>query len=82
MKGSLFWLNEACSSYPVENSTSPLLDLGLVKILSQSVSGIFILLTVSFALQKLCNFMRTHLLILDLSAQAIAVFSVIFPPVP
>jgi hypothetical protein len=28
-------------------------------------------LTVSFALQKLCNFMRSHLLILDLTAQAI-----------
>jgi hypothetical protein len=30
-------------------------------------------LTVSFALQKLCNFMRSHMLILDLIAQAIAV---------
>ena len=37
---------------------SPLSDLGLVKILSQSVGGFFVLLTVSFALQKLCNFMR------------------------
>ena len=37
---------------------SPLSDLGLVKILS--VSGLFVLLTVSFALQKLCNFMRSH----------------------
>ena len=32
---------------------SPLSDLGLVKILSQSVGGIFVLLTVSFTLQKL-----------------------------
>ena len=40
---------------------SLLSDLGLVKILSQSVGGLFILLTVSFALQKLCNFMRSHL---------------------
>ena len=32
---------------------NPLSDLGLVKILSQSVSGLFVLLTVSFALQKL-----------------------------
>ena len=37
---------------------SPLSDLGLVKILSQSFGGLFVLLTVSFALQKLCNFMR------------------------
>ena len=29
---------------------SPLSDLGLVKILSQSVGGLFVLLTVSFAL--------------------------------
>jgi hypothetical protein len=36
---------------------SPLSDLGLVKILFQSVGGLFVLLTVSFALQKLCNFM-------------------------
>ena len=50
---------------------SPLLDLELVKILSQSVGGLFVLLTVSFVLQKLCNFMRSHLLILDLTAQAI-----------
>jgi hypothetical protein len=30
-------------------------------------------LIVSFALQKLCNFMRSHLSILALTAQAIAV---------
>jgi hypothetical protein len=35
---------------------NPLLDLGLVKIFSQSVGCHFIQLTVSFALQKLCNF--------------------------
>uniref|UniRef100_A0A8C6HR64 Uncharacterized protein n=1 Tax=Mus spicilegus TaxID=10103 RepID=A0A8C6HR64_MUSSI len=40
---------------------SPLSDLGLVKILSQSFGGLFVLLTVSFALQKLCNFKRSHL---------------------
>jgi hypothetical protein len=50
---------------------SPLSDLGLVKIFSQSVSGLFVLLTVSFAIQKRCNFMRSHLSILDLTAQAI-----------
>jgi hypothetical protein len=49
---------------------------------SQSVGGFFVLLTVSFALQKLCNFMRSHLLILDLIAQAIAVLFRIFSPVP
>jgi hypothetical protein len=32
---------------------SALSDLGLVKILSQSIGGLFVLLTVSFALQKL-----------------------------
>ena len=52
---------------------SPLSDLGLLKIFSESVGGLFVLLTVSFALQKFCNFMRSHLLILDLIAQAIAV---------
>jgi hypothetical protein len=40
---------------------SLLSDLGLVKILSQSVHGLLVLLTVSFALQKLCSFMRSHL---------------------
>jgi hypothetical protein len=45
---------------------SPLSGLGLVKIFSQSVGYYFVLLTVSFALQKLCSFMRSHLLILDL----------------
>jgi hypothetical protein len=39
-------------------------------------------LTVSFALQKLCNFMRSHLSILDLTAQAIAVLFKHFSPVP
>jgi hypothetical protein len=60
---------------------SPLSDLGLVKILSYSV-GFFVLLTVSFALQKLCNFMRSHLSILDHTAQAIAVLFRNFSPVP
>jgi hypothetical protein len=52
----------------------------LVKILSQSVGGLFVLLTVSFALQKLCNFMRSHLSILDLTAQAVLFRN--FSPVP
>jgi hypothetical protein len=59
---------------------SPLSDLGLVKILSQSVGGLFVLLTVSFDLQKLCNFMRSPLLILDLTAQAIVVLFRNFSP--
>jgi hypothetical protein len=37
---------------------------------------------VSFALQKLYNFMRSHLSILDLTAQAIAVLFRNFSPVP
>ena len=61
---------------------SPLSDLGLVKILSQSIGGLFVLLTVSFALQKLRNFIRSHLLILDLTAQAIAVLFRNFSLVP
>jgi hypothetical protein len=61
---------------------SPLSDLRYVKILSQSVGGLFVLLTVSFALHKLCNFMRSYLSILDLTAQAIAVLFRNFSPVP
>jgi hypothetical protein len=34
---------------------SPLSDLGLVKIFSKSV-GLFVLLTVSFVLHRLCNY--------------------------
>jgi hypothetical protein len=61
---------------------SPLSDLGKVMILSQSLGGLFVLLMVSFALQKLCNFMRSHLLILDLTAQSIAVLFRNYSPVP
>ena len=61
---------------------SPLSDLGLVKILSQYVGGLFVLLTVSFALEKLCNFMSSHLWIPYLTAQAIAVLFRNFSPVP
>jgi hypothetical protein len=45
---------------------SPVSDLGLVKIFSQSVDFHFVLLTVSVALQNLCNFIRSHLSIVDL----------------
>jgi hypothetical protein len=61
---------------------SPLSDLGLVKILYQSAGGLFVLLTVSFALQKVCDFMRSHLSIINLTAQAIAVLFRNFPPLP
>ena len=47
---------------------SPLLHVGLVNIFSQTVGCHFVLLTVSLALEKLCNFMRSHLSILDLRA--------------
>jgi len=43
-------------------------DVKLVKIFSQSVACCFVLLIMSFALQKLYNFMGSHLLILDLRA--------------
>ena len=59
---------------------SPLLDAGLVKIFSQSVGYQFVLLTMSFALQKLSSFMRSHLSILDLRAWAIGVLFRKFPP--
>jgi hypothetical protein len=61
---------------------SPLSDLGLVKILSQSVGSLFVLVTVSFALQKLWNFMRSYLSIVNLTAQAIAVLFRNFSHVP
>jgi hypothetical protein len=61
---------------------SPLSDLGLVKILSQSVGGIFVLLTVSFPLQEFCNLMRSNLSILNLTPQALAVLFRNFSPVP
>jgi hypothetical protein len=54
------------SSYILDISS--VLDVGLVKIFSQSVCCCFVLLTVSFALQKLCNFIKSHLSIVDLRA--------------
>jgi hypothetical protein len=47
---------------------SPLLDVGLGKIFSQSVGCRFDLMTMSFALQKLFTFMRSHLSTVDLRA--------------
>ena len=46
---------------------SLLSDMGLVKIFSYSVGYHFVLLTVSFALQKLLSFRRSHLLLLSVS---------------
>jgi hypothetical protein len=62
------WLgfNFLCSSYLLD--ISPLLNVGLVKIFSQPFCCCFILLTVSFVLQKFYNFMMSHLPILDLRA--------------
>ena len=47
---------------------SPRSDVGLIKIFSQSLSFLFAIFTMYFALQKICNFMRSHLSILDLRA--------------
>ena len=44
----------------------PLSDAGLVKIFSHSVGCHFVLLTVSFALQKLLSFRRSYLFIVAL----------------
>ena len=46
---------------------SPLSDVGWVKIFSRSVGCYFVLLTVSFALQKLFSSRRSHLLFLSVS---------------
>jgi hypothetical protein len=81
--GLLDFLESIFLSYLYSLDISPLSDLQFVKMLSQSVGGLFVLLTVSFALQKLCNIMRFHLSILDLIAKAIAVlFSNFFSPKP
>jgi hypothetical protein len=53
----------------------------LIKIFSQSVGLLFVLLTVFFHLQKLYNFIRSHLSILVLTAQVIVVLFRIFCPV-
>jgi hypothetical protein len=59
-----------------------ILDLRLVKIFSLSVGCYFVLLTLSFALQKLCNFTRSHFSILDLRAQVISLLLRKNPLVP
>ena len=44
----------------------PLSDVGLVKIFSHSVGCLFVLMTLSFELQKLLSFRRSHLFIVAL----------------
>ena len=53
--------------------TSSLLSIVLVKIFSQSVGCLFVLLTVSFVLQRLLSFKRSHLFIVALSVYATGV---------
>jgi hypothetical protein len=55
-------------SYLYILSISSLLDVGLVRVFSHPIGCRFVLLSLSFALQKLFSFMRFHLLILILSA--------------
>ena len=57
--------NFLSSLYTLE--ISPLSDVGLVNIFSHSVDCLSVLLTVSFALQKLLIFRRSHLLIVAFS---------------
>ena len=58
--------NFLTSLYILDIST--LSDVRLVKIFSQSIVCHFVLLTVSFALQKLSSFTKSHLSIVDLKA--------------
>ena len=60
----------------------PLSDAGLVKIFSQSVGYLFVLMTVSFALQKLLSFRRSHLFIVALIVCATGVLPRKWSPVP
>ena len=48
-------------------------DVGLVKMFSHSVYFCFVLLNVSFSLQKLISFCRSHLFIVTLSVFATSV---------
>jgi hypothetical protein len=61
---------------------SPLSDLRLVKILFPICWWPFCLIDSVFFLQKLCNFMRSHLSILDHTAPSIPVLFRNFSPVP
>ena len=61
---------------------SPLSNVESEKVFSQSVGCYFVLLTVSIALQKLFNFMRSHLSIVDLRVLVICILFRNFFPVP
>ena len=61
---------------------SLLSDVGLVKILSHSISWCFVLFTGVFTLLKLFSFMRSHLSIVDLGAFAFGVLIRKLSPVP
>ena len=61
---------------------SHLFDVGLVKFFSHSVGCRFVLLTMSFALQSLLSFRRSHLLIVSLSVCAAEVLFRKWSPVP
>ena len=60
----------------------PLSVEGLVKIFSQSEGSLFVLLTVSFALQKRLSFRRSHLFIVSLIVCATVVLLRKWSPVP
>ena len=53
-----------------------------MKIFSQSVGCHFVLLTVSFALQKIFSFMKFHLSIVDLRARTIVILFTKLSPIP
>ena len=72
--------NFLSSLYIVE--IRPLSDVGLVEIFFHSVGCHFVLLTMSFALQKLFSFRRSHLLIVSLSVCATGVIFRKWSPVP
>ena len=61
---------------------SPLSNVGLMKIFSHSVVCCFVLLTTSFASQKLLSFKKSHLLIASLSVCATGVIFRKWSPVP
>ena len=61
---------------------SPLSEVGLVKISSHSVGCLFVLMTVSFALQKLLSFRRSYLFIVALIVCATGVLRWMRSPVP
>ena len=73
-------INFLSSLYILEMSS--LSDVGLMKIFSHSVGCRFVLLTKSFALQKLFSFRKSHLLIVSLSVCAAGVIFRKWSPMP